>query len=496
MKKVFSVLMLLFYSDLFAQVGIGTNNPNPSAKLEVSSTNQGFLPPRVALTATNIASPVTSPAIGLLVYNSAAAGTTPNNVIPGFYYWNGSHWVNLTGNGVPYTGAMGSVNLGAFDLTLNGLKIGLGGGAVYTNTTIGDAAMLANTSGTNNTATGFAALNANTTGSQNTGLGYGALAANISGGYNTGVGRHALNANTLGEKNSAIGVGALEFNTAGTENTAIGFLSLLRNTTGSYNTSSGVGSLQENSTGLNNTSSGYLTLHDNTIGSYNSGYGSAALAKNTTGGSNSSIGYFSLFYNTTGSYNTAFGTGSLVTNSTGSSLSAVGHDADVTVDGLTNATVIGQGAKVSTSNTVSLGNSSVTSWAFGIPTTSVGNALEVGNNSSNGNGAYLTKGGSWTNASSRDFKEDFEEINEEELISRINKLSIKKWKYKNTNETHIGPIAEEFKDNFDLGLKEDNKHISTLDVSGIALKAIQILYKQNQDLKRQIEDLKTHLQSK
>jgi hypothetical protein len=53
------------------------------------------LPPRVALIATNSASPTTSPAAGLLVYNTATAGTAPNNVVPGYYYWNGTTWVNF-----------------------------------------------------------------------------------------------------------------------------------------------------------------------------------------------------------------------------------------------------------------------------------------------------------------------------------------------------------------------------------------------------------------
>ena len=78
-----------------AQTGIGTNTPNASAKLDVYATDKGFLPPRVALIATNSASPTTSPAAGLLVYNTATAGTAPNNVVPGYYYWNGTTWVNF-----------------------------------------------------------------------------------------------------------------------------------------------------------------------------------------------------------------------------------------------------------------------------------------------------------------------------------------------------------------------------------------------------------------
>lgn len=73
-------------------VGIGTTTPDASARLDVSSTTQGFLPPRVTLTAKNAAAPIASPATGLLVYNTATAGTSPNNVTPGYYYWDGTAW--------------------------------------------------------------------------------------------------------------------------------------------------------------------------------------------------------------------------------------------------------------------------------------------------------------------------------------------------------------------------------------------------------------------
>jgi hypothetical protein len=113
MKKVILVLaFFLVFLNGNAQTGIGTSTPSPSAKLEVASSNQGFLPPRIALTATNAASPVTSPATGLLVYNTATTGTPPNNVAPGYYYWNGSAWVavlstittsSISGNGTTTT---------------------------------------------------------------------------------------------------------------------------------------------------------------------------------------------------------------------------------------------------------------------------------------------------------------------------------------------------------------------------------------------------------
>ncbi len=101
MKRSLGVLFITAFITLQveAQTGIGTTTPNASAKLEVASTTQGFLPPRVALTATNVFSPIvgtSSAATGLLVYNTASAGTAPNNVVPGYYYWNGTIWVQIS----------------------------------------------------------------------------------------------------------------------------------------------------------------------------------------------------------------------------------------------------------------------------------------------------------------------------------------------------------------------------------------------------------------
>jgi hypothetical protein len=100
MKKVLLFFLLFVSQSAFAQTGIGTTTPNASAKLDVSATDRGFLPPRVTLTAANAFAPITgtsSAAAGLLVYNTATAGTAPNNVIPGYYYWNGTSWIQIAG---------------------------------------------------------------------------------------------------------------------------------------------------------------------------------------------------------------------------------------------------------------------------------------------------------------------------------------------------------------------------------------------------------------
>jgi hypothetical protein len=100
MKKIpiFILAYILMTISIYSQnIGISdvAITPDASSMLEVRSTNKGLLIPRVALTGTTSASPITSPATSLLVYNTATAGTAPNNVTPGYYYWTGSKWMRL-----------------------------------------------------------------------------------------------------------------------------------------------------------------------------------------------------------------------------------------------------------------------------------------------------------------------------------------------------------------------------------------------------------------
>jgi hypothetical protein len=80
----------LFSGATWAQTGIGTTTPDASAKLEVASSNKGFLPPRVSLTSNTDVTTISSPAVGLLVYNLGSSGFRA-----GYYYWNGSNWATI-----------------------------------------------------------------------------------------------------------------------------------------------------------------------------------------------------------------------------------------------------------------------------------------------------------------------------------------------------------------------------------------------------------------
>jgi len=252
-------------------------------------------------------------------------------------------------------------------------------------------------------------------------------------------------------------------NLSGDDNVSLGTDALYHNNTGTQNLAMGTNALKTNLSGNDNCAFGYQSLLFNTIGIQNIAIGTQALASNTTGDKNVALGYSSLYDNYTGTGNTGIGYGSNVTNN------------------INNATALGYNAEVSQSNSMLFGNTSVTKWGFGVNPTS-GHAIQVGSGSTNGNGAYLSSTGVWTNASDRNKKENFTSINGNELLEKIASLPITRWKYKGSNEYHIGPMAQDFYALFNLG--NDDKSISTIDPAGIALAGVQQLKKENDELKQ------------
>ena len=81
--SIIVISFLLMISEVWAQVGIGTITPNASAMLDVSSTTQGLLAPRMTTIEKNA---IASPANGLLVFD-----TDENS----FYFYNGVSWVKI-----------------------------------------------------------------------------------------------------------------------------------------------------------------------------------------------------------------------------------------------------------------------------------------------------------------------------------------------------------------------------------------------------------------
>ncbi len=99
-------------SDFNGDVGIGTSNPNASAAVEISSTTQGFLPPRMTESQMNA---IANPALGLMIF---CTDCTPMSIrIFNGYYWLGSDGVPVLASDEVYNPVTGRIwkdrNLGA-----------------------------------------------------------------------------------------------------------------------------------------------------------------------------------------------------------------------------------------------------------------------------------------------------------------------------------------------------------------------------------------------
>jgi len=528
--------------------GIGTPTPDASSLLEIRSTSKGVLISRMTKTQRDA---IASPATGLLIYQT--------NSTPGFYYYDGTAWTAFSPKGLNKTlnnlTAPTAINVDLLPGSDNSVNLGTAAKAwkdIYADSSIylGGVRFIAYKIGTGtfNTAIGSAVLNTNTTGNFNTGIGFNALFGNTTGYSNIAVGNNALRHNTTGHDlvaigdsalfnqsinsftqypNMAIGSKALFANTDGYGNTAIGFNALYSNDQGHCNTANGYNALYNNKDGSFNTATGYRAMESNSTGYGNSAYGSSSLRANETGfgnaafggalennlsgNDNTGIGWTALENNTYGSVNTAVGMSALYKNKEGDDNTAVGYFAGNSVISgdqntflgshadcgslgtLNNATTIGFGAVNTASNHFVLGNSAVTGWGFGIE--SGNRAIKVGNAASNGNGAYLTVGGVWTNTSARSKKEGFQKQVNSIILTKINKLEITKWKYKDTDsEYHYGPMADDFHRLFGVG---DDSSVSDMDKTGVLFLGMQALSIENEKLKaantnqqKQIDDLK------
>ncbi len=94
-------------------------------------------------------------------------------------------------------------------------------------------------------------------------------------------------------------------------------------------------------------------------------------------------------------------------------------------------------------------------------------------------GAYLSEGGDWVNASSKDLKDNFVAVNFDDILEKISSLPIFTWNYKSEDKSvvHMGPVAEDFHAVFSLGGEKGAKAISTVDPAGVALAGVQALAK-------------------
>jgi trimeric autotransporter adhesin len=224
--------------------------------------------------------------------------------------------------------------------------------------------------------------------------------------------------------------------------------------------------------GMNNTASGDFATIGGGVGNTASGIGATVAG---------------------GSTNTASGTGSF----------AAGHRANADQDqcfvfanwssqpgsnlscGYKNIAIFGLDHGLSVSYGTAQGNGNGTNYVY------FGD-LNVGNTIAVWNGAVLTDGGAWTNASDRALKSDFTAVDAQAVLAKVVLLPIDEWSYKSEDgHRHLGPVAQDFYAAFGLGA--DDKHITTVDEGGVALAAIKGLYERLQVRDREIAALREEL---
>jgi len=109
-------------------------------------------------------------------------------------------------------------------------------------------------------------------------------------------------------------------------------------------------------------------------------------------------------------------------------------------------------------------------------------------------GAYCTTGGVWTNASSKEYKQDIKELTRDEAMETLNGLSPVKFAYKSdADEKHVGFIAEDVPD---LVATKDKKGTSSMDVVAVLTKVVQEQQKTIAELSQKMAELEKELKTK
>lgn len=104
-----------------------------------------------------------------------------------------------------------------------------------------------------------------------------------------------------------------------------------------------------------------------------------------------------------------------------------------------------------------------------------------------GSGAYVSTGGYWTDASSREYKDNIEALTMEEAFDTLKELNPVKFAYKtDKTERHVGFIAEEVPE---LIATKDRKGLSPMDIVAVLTKVIQEQQKSIQELSMKVIEL-------
>ena len=443
-KRLIWVPMCVFLaSAVWAQTpssGVNTLNPDPSAVLHISATDKGLLIPRVTLSGLNDVTTVATPANGLLVFNTAAAGTAPLDVEVGFYYYSSAAalWVPLSADNnfwIDKTSRITAATALTAQNSTDKVQIESGGSVSLDGSVLPDgfSSLLINnsTAATTVTFSNFSgAYELNTSRSDITADGsfqleylesaiitvsenFGSKYLNISKCGDGVVSKIALwdrDKDTRVQVEESTDEDIIRFDTAGDEHFTMNGprLSVLNsgrsvfigegvgtnddlsdnqnvfigkdvgnlNVSGDANTALGSQVLAQNTTGRANAVAGYQALGSNTIGYNNTALGAQSLYGNTSGNDNTALGFLAGRYTNAGDENQA-SSGSLY----------LGHDTRSAASGSSNEIVIGANARGLGSNSAVYGNDAITKHifpagqvGFSSPYPILGKILDVGQN--------------------------------------------------------------------------------------------------------------------
>ena len=113
-------------------------------------------------------------------------------------------------------------------------------------------------------------------------------------------------------------------------------------------------------------------------------------------------------------------------------------------------------------------------------------------------GVTLAAGaGAWASVSDVNKKENFKDLNKQEVLAKIAELPVTEWNYiaQEDEVRHIGPMAQDFHEAFQLS-GTDNRTITTSDIDGVNMVAIQALYERVLALEKQNAELRVTLVKK
>jgi hypothetical protein len=285
------------------------------------------------------------------------------------------------------------------------------------------------------------------------------------------------------------------------DNSAFGALAMNSITTGSSNVAMGTRALRANTSGGNNVAIGHKAMEPNTTSPDNVAVGKSALFSITTGnGSNTAIGSQALRNNTTGFRNTAIGylAGSITTNpdvvgvgiTSGDNNTFIGSVAGpLTTATIINSSAIGANAKVTNSNTMVFGSTGVKGWGFGTDPLTCCDAIRVGTDATNGNGATLSLTGTWNSTSDSTKKYNVNSI--QYGLEEIMKLRPVNYQWKGTGIKDFGFLAQQVKTVLPEVVHGEEGHM-TLSYGNITA----VLTKAMQEQQLEIEELKAKLKAK